>query len=411
MLVLSLFLIQVYMASLQGVQAAITCNRAIDLVFVLDVTTPLTPIEFLREKQFIKNIINNFAVDSNYGAKVGLVLSGGSYDSKAVFYLDTFEDRENMMLAIDFAVHQDKGRITWSHVALRQARKDLFTVDRGSRLGENPLVVIFITGNTPAWPLGATLEGSFLEQSGITTYAIGIGKKITKTELNAVSIDPKRSLVVNSVYELAGVDRALASLICRQRTRDPTTIQKCENDPKADIAFALGSRAIREDGLAPKVTRLVNNLARRVKVGPDGILMSMLPEFCFAPGFKFMDYETKDEVLGHFDRIENTLPSTADLIRTMVSTTFTPEHGSRPDARHLGVVLVDSELQEPDDAERAAMEARKAGIEIFVVGVGRNITYAELERIASTPPRQHVTMVDNYCTVPSVHFKLFDLLC
>jgi collagen type VI alpha len=65
---------------------------------------------------------------------------------------------------------------------------------------------------------------------------------------------------------------------------------------------------------------------------------------------------------------------------------------SRIPSGKQNVLLLITDGVSYDDVTRPALELKRRGVEIFVVGVGRNIVRNELESIGSTPADEHVVM-------------------
>lgn len=65
---------------------------------------------------------------------------------------------------------------------------------------------------------------------------------------------------------------------------------------------------------------------------------------------------------------------------------------SRIPSGKQNVLLLITDSVSYDDVTRPALELKRRGVEIFVVGVGRNIVRNELESIATEPADDHVIM-------------------
>uniref|UniRef100_UPI003AAC3A58 collagen, type XXVIII, alpha 1a n=1 Tax=Centroberyx gerrardi TaxID=166262 RepID=UPI003AAC3A58 len=92
---------------------------------------------------------------------------------------------------------------------------------------------------------------------------------------------------------------------------------------------------------------------------------------------------------------------------------------SRPGVRKVAVVLTDGQADRRDavQPEDAAGEAHAAGIEMFVIGVVNKTDplyeefHAEMKAIASDPDEEHVYLIDDFMTLPTLESKLLSRIC
>lgn len=86
-----------------------------------------------------------------------------------------------------------------------------------------------------------------------------------------------------------------------------------------------------------------------------------------------------------------------------------PNHTSPFARNRIAVVLTDGRSQ--DDVEDAAMEARAQNIVLFAVGVGNEITRAELVSVANKPASTYVLHVEDYNSISSIWDLMEQKLC
>ncbi|XP_036421837.1 collagen, type XXVIII, alpha 1a [Colossoma macropomum] len=92
---------------------------------------------------------------------------------------------------------------------------------------------------------------------------------------------------------------------------------------------------------------------------------------------------------------------------------------SRPGVRKVAVVLTDGLADRRDEVllEDAVEDARAAGIEIFVIGVVKHSdpSYAsfqnEMSYIASDPDEEHVHLIDDFISLPTLEGVLLSRIC
>ncbi|XP_062342963.1 collagen, type XXVIII, alpha 1a [Osmerus eperlanus] len=92
---------------------------------------------------------------------------------------------------------------------------------------------------------------------------------------------------------------------------------------------------------------------------------------------------------------------------------------ARPGVRKVALVLTDGQADRRDavQPEDAAAEAHAAGIEMFVIGVVNKSDpqyaefQAEMNAIASDPDEEHVYLIDDFMTLPTLESKLLSRIC
>ena len=75
---------------------------------------------------------------------------------------------------------------------------------------------------------------------------------------------------------------------------------------------------------------------------------------------------------------------------------FNQKNGDRPGVPNIGIIVTDGRSAKPDDTSTQAKLARKAGINLFSVGVGSAVSLKELNAIATDPDKDHVLTVSHF---------------
>uniref|UniRef100_A0A8C4ZZC0 VWFA domain-containing protein n=1 Tax=Gadus morhua TaxID=8049 RepID=A0A8C4ZZC0_GADMO len=127
----------------------------------------------------------------------------------------------------------------------------------------------------------------------------------------------------------------------------------------------------------------------------------------------------------HFDNfdlsksLESKIPSisqqgeetyTARAIEHVVTQVFSPTRGSRRSSKKVLIVITDGKSQDFSSLDRAVNGAEAKGIVRFTIGVGKAFDQygakAELEKIASRPPKTHVFRVSNFDALDKIRDTL-----
>ena len=104
--------------------------------------------------------------------------------------------------------------------------------------------------------------------------------------------------------------------------------------------------------------------------------------------------------------------NTSGAMRMMRERMLSPQHGSRPDAPRIGILVTDGESNK--DKYRTIPEANnvhRAGIKMFAVGVGPHVDMNELEAIASDPLRTYLIHTPTFRNLWSLARDIRDKLC
>ncbi|MEQ2223677.1 hypothetical protein ILYODFUR_039077 [Ilyodon furcidens] len=92
----------------------------------------------------------------------------------------------------------------------------------------------------------------------------------------------------------------------------------------------------------------------------------------------------------------------------MLDNCFKPESGSRVGVPKIGILITDGKSQ--DDVVPPAESLRKAGVELFAIGV-KNADENELQSIASEPHHTHVYNVADFNIMSSIVEGLTKIVC
>jgi len=190
-----------------------------------------------------------------------------------------------------------------------------------------------------------------------------------------------------------------------------------ENSCKAmplDFVFVIdSSRSIRADDYE-KVKAFVINLLRFLKVGPDATRVGLLQYGSVVrPEFSLDAYTTAAQVEQAVRGMEHLATGTMTglAIQYATETAFTEEEGARPAELlipRIAMVVTDGRPQ--DAVEEVAAQARRAGIQIFAVGVGR-VDMDTLKAIGSEPHSEHVHLVANFSQMETLISVFQSKLC
>ncbi|XP_056900285.1 matrilin-2-like isoform X2 [Takifugu flavidus] len=99
---------------------------------------------------------------------------------------------------------------------------------------------------------------------------------------------------------------------------------------------------------------------------------------------------------------------TGSALRHMFQFSFSAKEGARPNVPHVGIVFTDGRSQ--DDVSEWANKAKKSGVTIYAVGVGKAIEQ-ELREIASEPDEKHLYYAEDFQDMGEITKKLKSRMC
>ncbi|XP_069393247.1 matrilin-2 isoform X2 [Paralichthys olivaceus] len=196
-------------------------DGVMDLVFVIDGSKSLGPANFELVKQFVNGIVDSLDI-SKMGTHVGLL----QYSTKVhtEFTLGQYTTARDVKQAVAQMQYMGRGSMTGS--ALRHMFEFSFSVKEGARPNTPRVTVVFTDGRSQddvsEWATKA-------KNSGITMYALGVGKAIEQ-ELREIASEPnEKHLYYAEDFEKMGeITKKLKSRICKDKPTEENMCQ-CES--------------------------------------------------------------------------------------------------------------------------------------------------------------------------------------
>ncbi|XP_064630804.1 matrilin-2-like [Lineus longissimus] len=201
----------------------IGCSTMADIVFIVDGSGSVGDAEFPKMQQFVVDIVSDFDIDSG-AIRVGLM--SYSFVPNLHFHLNGFTNKADILTGIKNMPYNGGG--TYTGQAIEYARDTMFTAANGERSHAPNIIIILTDGDSNEFP-NTVLQSQLAHQDNITIFAIGIGKGIGLTELQAIATDPdsKYMFQVNNFDALDSIKEAIMNKACEAAvgttTVPPTT--------------------------------------------------------------------------------------------------------------------------------------------------------------------------------------------
>lgn len=173
------------------------------MVFIIDSSRSVRPLEFTKVKTFVSRIIDTLDIGAA-DARVAVVNYASTV--KIEFHLQTHSEKQSLKKAVGRITPLSTG--TMSGLAIQTAMEEVFTVEAGAR-GSNsniPKVAIIVTDGRPQDQVNEVAARA--RASGIELYAVGVDR-VDMESLKMIASEPLEEHVF--YVETYGVIEKLSS--------------------------------------------------------------------------------------------------------------------------------------------------------------------------------------------------------
>ncbi|XP_062933682.1 matrilin-3 [Cynocephalus volans] len=146
-------------------------SRPLDLVFIIDSSRSVRPLEFTKVKTFVSQIIDTLDIGE---ADTRVAVVNYASTVKIEFHLQAYTDKQSLKQAVARITPLSTG--TMSGLAIQTAMDEAFTVEAGARgtASSIPKVAIIVTDGRPQDQVNEVAARA--RASGIELYAIGVDR-------------------------------------------------------------------------------------------------------------------------------------------------------------------------------------------------------------------------------------------
>ncbi|XP_052788594.1 uncharacterized protein LOC128223355 [Mya arenaria] len=205
----------------------------VDIVFVLDSSASMSPMDLERSKQFVSTIVQGLDTDSGKVQVAVVVFSTVAYPKLA---LNNFYQKHALLNVIANITYTPGG--TSTAAALTHVIDNVFQPANGLRPNSAKIVVLVTDGRSDDSP--ATVEAAGrLRYSGATITAVGVGEFLDKQELRLVVSEPQcvYTQYVSNFDTLPGVAHQTVLMASQEPVRlTPTSYMfQCGSDINLEV--------------------------------------------------------------------------------------------------------------------------------------------------------------------------------
>uniref|UniRef100_A0A8D3AEJ1 Matrilin 2 n=1 Tax=Scophthalmus maximus TaxID=52904 RepID=A0A8D3AEJ1_SCOMX len=408
---------------------AVGLGRAapLDFVFVIDSSRSIRPNDYEKVKTFIVNLVQFLQVGPD-ATRVGLLQYGSEIQPE--FSLKTHTSRAAVEQAVRNMEHLATGTMTG--LAIQYTMETAFREEEGARPANLriPRIAMIVTDGRPQDAVEEVAAQA--RRAGIQIFAIGVGR-VDMNTLRAIGSEPHSEhvhLVANfsqiqsliSVFQCAlcawtdhcadgkhGCEHEFMSTEdscvckCRKGFKLRPDGRTCQSDTTScgdgvmDLVFVIdGSKSLGPANFE-LVKQFVNGIVDSLDVSQAGTHVGLL------------QYSTKD-VKRAVARMQymGKGSMTGSALRHMFEFSFSVKDGVRPNVPRVCIVFTDGRSQ--DDVSEWASKAKKSGITMYALGVGKAIEQ-ELREIASEPDEKHLFYAEDFEKMGEITKKLKSRIC
>ncbi|XP_062851497.1 collagen alpha-4(VI) chain [Trichomycterus rosablanca] len=384
-----------------------------DVVFIVDESGNMGPENFQLVRNFLFNTISSLNVGMD---KVRIAIVEYSDIPRADVYLNSFGNKSGILQYVK-RLSYGRGK-TYTGAALKFAKEQVFTKQRGSRIDEHvhQIAVVITDGSSADDVSGPAAD---LRRSGVTVFALGI-KNVNMEELKEIASYPQKKFVfsVESFIKLNALSNMLTKSMCADITSADVipiiypsyTLQKgCKFTAEADIYFLLDeSGSISSNDMTDFILEFLHML----EIGPDKVRIGVVKSASSATVVFYLNtYDSKAAVEHAVKSLQMEGSGTrTDLgLEAMIPLFEGASQTRKGMVRKLLIVITDGKSEAEGKPVRvSAEELRKQNVTIYAVGV-KAADRVELEEVSGSPERTFY--VENYDFLKNIKMDILKDIC
>ncbi|OWF42080.1 Collagen alpha-6(VI) chain [Mizuhopecten yessoensis] len=388
------------------------CDVPGDIVFVMDGSDSIDDADFIRQKQFVANLIDNFEISTD-AIHVGLIVYSTIIGDTVG--LQPPKNKELLKILARNLRHPKVGTNTAR--GIERARDMIRKEGRAMA----PKMIVVITDGRSSSPKLTVAQANMAKVEGITLVSVGVGTQIFSDELNQIASSRRKVFEVSDFRSLELIITSMRDLLCQAittTTSTTTTTQKPTYIPPpddlfcnvpADVGILLdGSDSIADaDWTKQKyfIASLINNLA----VGRDTIHVGVVVfSTIIGETVGLTPFKPKELLMILSNNLKQPKVGTNTALGIQRMRQMLASQG-RANAPKVMIIVTDGKSSSPKRTVAQASLAKKEGITVIAVGVGSQLFREELSQIA-TNDRKLFTVSD-FQGLQQIIVTLRNLIC
>uniref|UniRef100_A0A8C7E435 VWFA domain-containing protein n=1 Tax=Naja naja TaxID=35670 RepID=A0A8C7E435_NAJNA len=382
-----------------------------DIVFMVDGSWSIGPKNFRIIQDFLYTLVNSFDIGKD---KIQVGMIQYSDDPRNEFLLNFFHQKKDILKKIQNLNY--KGGGTKTGKSLRFMLDEQFSEMAGSRHSEGiPQIAVVITDGQSQDNFSGPAEE--VKNAGIILYAIGI-KDAILSELQEIASDPDEMHVydvedfVDDIEDLDQVQKIIVDIVEVPVQQEYEAV--LDANVPADIVFLVDESTRIGQKNFQLIRTFLLKIINALEIAPDNVRVALVL-YSDEPRLEFSlnTFEDKSEVMNYLKRLpyrggQTYMGAAIDFLKKKV---FTKTAGSRKNhgVQQLAAVITDG--QSLDDFTVPSSKLRRAGVTVYVIGIQNISASSQLYKIASHPPRKHVTTMEYFLQLSNLEYVIKKQLC
>ncbi|XP_061139991.1 von Willebrand factor [Syngnathus typhle] len=221
-----------------------TCDRAMDLVFLLDGSTALSETEFQTTKEFILGVVEPFRLGSAHSRAAVLL-----YHSRVK--TSDLQVQKWLFKKTVHELHYAGGDVAFLDEAIKYLSYNIYDKNKREHAGR---VAIILTASTNPQPMRPFIN--LLRRKSITTLTVALGPGVSMAQINDITkaIPANRAYVLSSTAELPDRLLELTDYLCTLGLEPKPSTTTTTRSPRPIPTKHLTTTSTVPSILSPKTT-------------------------------------------------------------------------------------------------------------------------------------------------------------
>ncbi|CAM4593692.1 collagen alpha-6(VI) chain [Lepidochelys kempii] len=341
----------------QGICSGEACKEmTADIMFLVDSSGSIGPENFLKMKNFMRELVNKSDISADR-VQVGAVQFSGT--NKEEFQLDRYSSKSDIFSAIDRMSLIGENTLTGSALTFVA---DYFKPPKGARPTVKKILILITDGEAQDEVKSPARD---LRDQGVVIYSIGVFNA-NKTQLEEISGKHELVFYVEKFDILKHIEDEIIFGICRPH-------EECKRIERLDVVFVIDGSGSISPLQYQTMKDFMIALVKKSDVAPDRVQFGAVKYSDEPETFFYLNkYTAKSEIV---EAIQNDLTKGGSTYTAKAidysEALFAQEHGSRKSkgVPQILIVITDGESHDKAQLGDTAKRLRDNGIIIYAVGI------------------------------------------
>nr|XP_042712099.1 collagen alpha-6(VI) chain-like [Chrysemys picta bellii] len=327
-----------------------------DIMFLVDSSGSIGPENFLKMKNFMRELVNKSDISANR-VQVGVIQFSGTQHEE--FQLDRYSSKSDIFSAIDNMSLIGENTLTGSALTFVS---DYFKPPKGARPAVKKFLILITDGEAQD---EVKSPATALRDQGVIIYSVGVFNA-NKPQLEEISGKPELVFYIEEFDILKHIEDEIIFGICRPH-------DECKRIERLDVVFVIdGSGSISSEQYQTMKDFMID-LVKKSDVAPDRVQFGAVKYSDEPEMFFYLNmYRTKSEIV---EAIQNDVSKGGSTYTAKAvgysEALFAKEHGGRKSkgVPQILIVITDGESHDAAQLGDTAKRLRDNGIIIYAVGI------------------------------------------